>query len=88
MFVQPQKETFIIPEFRKHFLKISWELLDNDYLLPFTKKIKKFAEKGTFYFIFSETNNNFEKLRVAQHRAFFYADLQKVVVVQNELYKK
>jgi len=50
MVVQSEKETFLIPEFRKHYLKISWKSVDNYYLLAL-RKIKKLAEKLTFYFL-------------------------------------
>jgi len=50
MVLQPQKGTFCIPEYKEHSLKIWCESLDNYYLLAFTKKIQKFAEKATFNF--------------------------------------
>jgi len=51
MVVLPQKETFMIPEYRKHFLKILWESLDNYYLLAFTENLKYSPKKRLFIFL-------------------------------------
>jgi len=45
------KRTFIIPEFRKHFQTISWESIDNYYLLAFTENLKYSPKKLLFLFL-------------------------------------
>jgi len=87
MVVQPPKGTFIVPEFRKHFLKMSCESLVNYYLglglLAFIENIK-YSPKKQHLFFNSETNNFFEKLRVAYHHKFLMWIWEKFVEVQKE----
>jgi len=70
MIVQPQKETFHIPELRKHSLKISRNSLHNYYLLAFTENWKNTPKKRHFIF-FLITNKFFGKLRVAHSHEFW-----------------
>jgi len=51
--------------FPKFFVKIGWLLL----FISFYGKFRKIAEKATFHF-FTETNNNFEKLRVVHPHGY------------------
>jgi len=69
MVVQPQKGTFCIPEYKKHSLKIWCESLHNHYLLAFTEKLEN-RRKSDIFFFYSETNINFEKVRVAHPNEF------------------
>jgi len=64
---EPETGTFIIPEFRKYSLKISFKSVDNYYLLICTEK----ASKDVTFLFTRKLVTNIKKLRVARPMKFW-----------------